>query len=115
MPTNANFGRWSVAGARMDERLGLSAVIIENIMDDRRGKGRSGAAPGSAATVRLQCLGRIRRCKRGGASITRPEVPLDRLPEDSERRAASPFSSLAQHFRLELMEATDGQHRNPDL
>jgi hypothetical protein len=75
-----------------DER----SLIIENIMDDRRGKGHSGAAPGPTAPVRLQCLGRIRTCTRGAASITRPQVPLDRLPEDWERRAASSFSSLAQ-------------------
>jgi hypothetical protein len=37
----------------LDERLGLSALIVENIMDDRRGKNTQVAALRSAATVHL--------------------------------------------------------------
>ena len=36
----------------LDERLGLSALITENIMDDRRARTRS-CPPRSAATVHL--------------------------------------------------------------
>jgi hypothetical protein len=40
------------------------------------------AAPGSAATVHLQSLGRIRGPERCGAAFARSDVPLDRLGED---------------------------------
>src|ERR1039458_9217267 len=38
-------------------------------------------AAGSAATVHLQSLGRIRRSERCGAAVARCDVPVDRLRE----------------------------------
>ena len=64
----------------LDECLGLSTVIAENIINDRRGaKSHSVTAPGSAAAVHLQPLGRIRRCERCRTAVARPAFPLDRL------------------------------------
>ena len=50
-------------------------------MDDRRGKNTL-AATGSAATVHLQSLGRIRGSERCGAAVARSGLPVDRLRED---------------------------------
>ena len=54
----------------LDERLGLSALITENIMD-----------------------GRIRRSERCGAAVARSDVPVDRLREDLGARGRVAFAS----------------------
>jgi hypothetical protein len=76
----------------LDERLGLSALITENIMDDRRGKEHAVAAPGSAATIHLQSLSRIRRSERCGVAVTRSDVPVDRLEENLGARSSLAFA-----------------------
>ena len=115
----------------LDERLGLSALILENILDARRGK-NTGAAPRSAATVHLQSLGGIRRSERCGAAVARSDLPLDRLREDlgsCETEVLTQDENLEGLSRInrELLakaEAMDspsaggagyGQHRNPGL
>jgi len=46
----------------LDERLGLSALIAENIMDDPRGKNTQLPLPDLLRQSIYQSLGRIRRC-----------------------------------------------------
>ena len=122
----------------LDERLGLSALILENILD-AGGEKHAGAAPRSAATVHLESLGGIRRSERCGAAVARSDLPLDRFREDlgSRGRVARPCETevLTQDENLEGLsrinrellakaEAMDspsaggagyGQHRNPGL
>ena len=66
----------------LDERLGLSALIAENIMDDGRGKNTQLPLPDLLRQSIYQSLGRIRRCERRRAAVTRSDLPLDRLRED---------------------------------
>ena len=65
-----------------DERLGLSALIAANVIDDRRGKNTQFTAAGSAQTVHLQSLGTVRGSERYGAAVARSDVPLHRPGED---------------------------------
>jgi len=44
----------------LEDRLGLSALISKNMMDDRAQQEHSITAPESAATIHLQSLGRIK-------------------------------------------------------
>jgi hypothetical protein len=74
---------------QLDERLGLSALVAENIRDDRRGKNTQLPLP---ATVHLQSLGGIRGSERCRAAIARSDLPLDRLREDLGARGSVAFA-----------------------
>jgi hypothetical protein len=90
---------------KLGERLGLSALIVENIMDARRGKNTQLPLPESVATVHLQSLGRIRGSERCRAAVARSDVSVDRSEKIWDREAALP--SRLHWFETEVLSQNE--------
>jgi hypothetical protein len=76
----------------LDERLGLSALIAENIMDDRRGKNTQLPLPDllrQSIYSRLAGYEHVNGCR---AAVARPDLSLDRLREDLGARGSVAFA-----------------------
>jgi len=82
----------------LDERLGLSALIGENIMDDRRGKNTQLPLPDLAATIHLQPDTSVNDAERLSQDPTFRLIGSEKI---WERRAALP--SRLHWFETEVL------------
>ena len=76
----------------LDERLGLSALIAENIMDDRRGKNTQLPLPDLLRQSIYSRLAGYEDLNDAERAIARSDVPLDWLGEDLGSRGSVAFA-----------------------
>jgi hypothetical protein len=76
----------------LDERLGWSALITENIIDDRRGKNIQLPLPDLLPQSIYSRLAGYEDPEQCGAAVARSNVPLDRLGEDLGSRGSVAFA-----------------------
>ena len=82
----------------LDERLGLSALVAANIMDDRRGKNTQLPLPDLLRqSIYSRLVSRIRRCERRRAAVARSDFPVDRFAEDLVTRGSLAFAPPSLH------------------